>query len=41
MKSLIPNYWKELIDSLKIGDLIKGKVTEISKLALLLALNMV
>lgn len=31
MKSLIPNYWKELIDSLKIGDLIKGKVTEINK----------
>lgn len=30
MKSLIPNYWKELIDSLSIGDIIKGKVSEIN-----------
>ena len=38
-KALIPNYWKDFVDATKVGDLVKGKVTEINNSGVVVALS--
>lgn len=38
-KALIPNYWKDFVDSVKIGDIVKGKVIEINNSGVVVEFN--
>ncbi len=38
-KALLPNFWKDFIDTHKVGDLVNGKVVEINKAGVVIALN--
>ena len=38
-KVLIPNYWKDFVDATKVGDLVKGTVSEINNSGVVVALS--